>query len=88
MAARLREQEQEGLWAQGRARGDHVALEVTLPQFEAPLYFLGEVMRTDAVEDGVEIACRFDWIGSSDGYREKLDRFLSAHGLPPTTRPA
>ena len=70
------------------AVGDHVALEVTLPQFETPLYFLGEVMRIEAAEDAFEVACRFDWIGSSDGYREKLHRFLAAHGLSASARPA
>ncbi len=69
--------------------GDHVALEVTVPGFEAPLYFLGEVMRVAAAdESGTEVACRFDWIGSSQGYRDKLASFLNAHGLAVPTGPA
>ncbi|MHC4958102.1 MAG: PilZ domain-containing protein [Planctomycetota bacterium] len=62
------------------AVGDHLAVEIVVPGYEEPLYFLGEVVRLGEERGGYELAVRFDWIGKSDAYREKLQAFLAAHG--------
>jgi len=59
--------------------GDHLAVEITVPGFDEPLYFLGEVLRVREDPGGTEIACRFDWLGKSDRYKDKLTRLMSAH---------
>ena len=59
--------------------GDHVAVEVGVPGFEGPLYFLGEVVRVHEERGGYAVAVRFDWLGKSDSYREMLKVFLDAH---------
>lgn len=56
--------------------GDHIAVEIKVPGFEEPLYFLGQVLRTRLVAGGTELACRFDWLGKSDRYKEKVARLL------------
>jgi hypothetical protein len=59
--------------------GDHLAVEIAVPGFEQPLYFLGEVMRLNETPAGTEVACRFDWLGKSDSYKEKLLALIEAH---------
>lgn len=59
--------------------GDQIAVEIAVPGFEDPLYFLGQVVRVHDEAGGTEIGCRFDWLGKSDSYREKLKAFLGAH---------
>ena len=65
--------------------GDHLAVEINVPGFSDPLYFLGQVVRTQLAPGGVEVACRFDWMGKSDRYQDKLAKLLEAHsdGLVP-----
>jgi hypothetical protein len=60
----------------GARVGDHIAVEIKVPGFDEPLYFLGQVVRMRLVAGGTEIACRFDWLGKSDRYREKVARLL------------
>ena len=59
--------------------GDHIAVEISVPGFDEPLYFLGEVRRVNRGPAGCEVGCRFDWIGKSDRYREKLQALIDAH---------
>jgi hypothetical protein len=59
--------------------GDHLAVEISVPGFDEPLYFLGQVVRTRLVPGGTEVACRFDWLGKSDRYRDKLSTLIEAH---------
>ena len=59
--------------------GDHLAVEISVPGFDDPLYFLGEVIRVTPATAGAEIVCRFDWLGRSDQYKEKLGALLEAH---------
>jgi hypothetical protein len=59
--------------------GDHLAVEISVPGYEEPLYFLGEVVRVRRGPKGCDIACRFDWLGKSERYREKLQALLD-HG--------
>ena len=60
--------------------GDHLAVEVAVPGYDEPLYFLGEVVRVNEEAAGFEVGVRFDWLGKSDDYREKLQALLDAHG--------
>lgn len=60
--------------------GDHIAVEVTVAGYDDPLYFLGEVVRAVAGPSGVEVACRFDWLGKSDSYKQKLQALLDTFG--------
>lgn len=60
--------------------GDHIALEVLVPGYERPLYFLAEVVRISQLAAGVEIAIRFDYLGKSDDYKSMLEAFLAQHG--------
>jgi hypothetical protein len=62
--------------------GDHLAVEISVPGYDDPLYFLGEVVRVQRGPKGCEIACRFDWLGKSDHYKEKLQALLDAHAGP------
>ena len=66
--------------------GDHLAVEISVPGFDEPLYFLGEVLRVSRGPQGTEIACRFDWLGKSDRYKDKLAKLLEAH--IPTSAPS
>jgi len=59
--------------------GDYLAVEIKVPGYEDPLYFLGEVTRLDRTPGGTEIACRFDWLGKSESYKEKLTALIDAH---------
>lgn len=59
--------------------GDHLAVEISVPGYDEPLYFLGEVLRVRRDAAGTEIACRFDWLGKSDRYKDKLATLLAAH---------
>ena len=61
------------------AVGDHLAVEISVPGFDEPLYFLGEVLRVSHAAKGTEIACRFDWLGKSDRYKDKLAKLLDVH---------
>ena len=63
----------------GARAGDHIAVEISVPGYEEPLYFLGMVTRTQLVKSGTEIACRFDWLGKSDRYKEKLAALIHSH---------
>ena len=63
----------------GARAGDHIAVEISVPGFDEPLYFLGQVVRTHLVSGGTEIACHFDWLGKSDRYKEKLQTLIEAH---------
>ncbi len=63
----------------GARAGDHIAVEISVPGYEDPLYFLGTVIRTHLVDSGTEMACRFDWLGKSDRYEEKLSSLIDAH---------
>jgi hypothetical protein len=63
----------------GAKVGDHLAVEISIPGFDEPLYFLGEVLRVQKNPAGTEIACRFDWLGKSDRYKDKLAALISAH---------
>ena len=65
----------------GARAGDYISVEITVPSYEEPLYFLGQVIRTHLVNSGTEIACRFDWLGKSDRYKEKLAALISAHDV-------
>jgi len=58
---------------------DHLAVEITVPGFDEPLYFLGTVVHVHEVDNGIEIGCRFDWLGKSDRYKEKLMALMEAH---------
>jgi hypothetical protein len=60
--------------------GDHLALEVLVPGYESPLYFLAEVVRTSEMAAGVEVAVRFDYLGKSEDYKSMLTDFLAEHG--------
>jgi hypothetical protein len=60
--------------------GDHIAVEIAVPGYEAPLYFLGQVVRHTDTDAGTELAIRFDYLGKSDDYKAMLIRFLEAHG--------
>ena len=60
--------------------GDQLSVEITVPGFDDPLYFLGEVCRIVNRVGGYEVACRFDWLGQSDRYKEKLEALIAAHG--------
>ncbi len=60
--------------------GDQLSVEITVPGFAAPLYFLGEVVRVEKWAAAYEVACRFDWLGQSYKYREKLEALIAAHG--------
>ncbi len=59
--------------------GDHLTVEIQVPGFDDPLYFLSQVVRTQVVAGGIEVACRFDWMGKSDRYQEKLAALIEAH---------
>ena len=59
--------------------GDHLSVEISVPGFDEPLYVLGEVVRVREEAGGYEVACRFDWLGKSDRYKEKLEALISAH---------
>jgi len=59
--------------------GDHLAVEIKVPGFTEPLYFLGQVVRTRLVAGGTEVACRFDWLGKSDRYKDKLASLVASH---------
>ena len=59
--------------------GDHLAVQISVPGYSEPLYFLGQVIRVREEAAGTEIGCRFDWMGKSDSYREKLAALISAH---------
>ena len=59
--------------------GQHVTVEIRVPGYDDPLYFLGEVIWTRQTGGSVEVGCRFDWIGQSDGYRAKLQALLDDH---------
>ena len=59
--------------------GDHLAVEISVPGFDDPLYFLGEVVRLIESPGGTTVACRFDWLGKCDRYKEKLEAFIKAH---------
>lgn len=56
--------------------GAHIAVEIGVPGYDEPLYFLGEVVRAVPGPSGVEVACRFDWLGKSDSYKDKLAALL------------
>lgn len=60
----------------GARAGQHLAVQVCVPGYDAPLYFIGTIVRTQLVPDGTEVACRFDWLGKSDHYKEKLGVLL------------
>jgi len=60
--------------------GDHIAIEIAVPGYEKPLYFLGQVIRHRETDAGTELAVRFDYLGKSDGYKAMLTDFLTAHG--------
>ena len=60
----------------GAKVGDQLAVEIKVPGYEEPVYFLGQVVRTRLVPGGTELACRFDWLGKSDRYKEKVARLL------------
>ena len=60
--------------------GDHIAIEIAVPGYDAPLYFLGQVVRHQETDAGTELAVRFDYLGKSDDYKSMLSRFLDAHG--------
>ena len=59
--------------------GDHLAVEIAVPGYEDPLYFLGEVMRIDEIEGRSEIALRFEFLGKSENYKELLDELVREH---------
>lgn len=59
--------------------GDHLAVEIAVPGYDEPLYFLGQVVRLQETAAGTEIGCRFDWLGKSDRYKEKLTKLVQAH---------
>ena len=59
--------------------GDHLAVEISVPNFQEPLYFLGEVVRIGEEAAGYAVAVRFDWLGKSDRYKKKLAAFIDAH---------
>jgi len=62
--------------------GDHVTVEIAVPGFDKPLYFLGVVMRVEFCPDNPDsrmLAVRFDWLGKTDRYREKLAVLTGAH---------
>jgi hypothetical protein len=59
--------------------GDYLAVEITVPGFDDPLYFLGEVVRVSEETAGTTVACRFDWLGKCDHYKEKLQALIDAH---------
>ena len=59
--------------------GDSLAVEITVPGYDAPLYFLGQVVRVSEGASGCELAVRFDWLGKSDHYKEKLEALIDAH---------
>jgi hypothetical protein len=60
--------------------GDHIAIEIAVPGYEDPLYFLGQVVRQSVTDAGTELAIRFDYLGKSDDYKSMLTDFLGAHG--------
>jgi len=60
--------------------GDHIALEVLVPGYERPLYFLAEVVRATEMASGVEVAVRFNYLGKSEDYKSMLHEFLTEHG--------
>lgn len=59
--------------------GDSLAVEIRVPGYDDPLYFLGQVVRVHDDTAGTEIAVRFDWLGKSDRYKEKVQALLEAH---------
>lgn len=60
--------------------GDHIAIEIAVPGYEKPLYFLGQVIRLQQTDAGTELAIRFDYLGKSDDYKSMLTDFIAAHG--------
>ena len=60
--------------------GDQISVEILVPGFDDPLYFLGEVIRVTEDVAGHIVACRFDWLGESERNKEKLEALLAAHG--------
>jgi len=68
--------------AQTDARlGVHLAVEIAVPGHEAPLYFLGEVVRLTESADGKELGLRFDFLGKSENYKSLLAELLDAHAV-------
>ena len=60
--------------------GDHIAIEIAVPGYGVPLYFLGQVVRHQKTTAGTELAVRFDYLGKSDDYKAMMAEFLVAHG--------
>ena len=60
--------------------GDHLALEISVPGYEDPLYFLGKVMRVERLDGRSEIALSFEFLGKSENYKELLDQLIHDHG--------
>ena len=66
----------------GPELGTHLALEITVPGFDDPLYFLGVVIRSEPCPEAPgsrQVAARFAWLGKSDRYREKLEILSREH---------
>jgi hypothetical protein len=59
--------------------GDSLAVEISVPGYDEPLYFIGQVVRVTELASGAELAVRFDWLGKSDHYKEKLEALIHAH---------
>jgi len=66
----------------GPELGTHLALEISVPGYDDPLYFLGVVIRSKACPEAPGsrlVAARFAWLGKSDRYREKLEVLAREH---------
>ena len=61
--------------------GDHLALEISVPGYEEPLYFLGEVKRVEHLDGRSEIALSFEFLGKSENYKELLEQLIREHGV-------
>ena len=59
--------------------GDHLAVEIAVPGYEDPLYFLGEVVRVDQLDGRSEIGLRFEFLGKSENYKGLLDELIREH---------
>ena len=59
--------------------GDQLAVEIAVPGYDKPLYFLGEVVRVTETEAGKELGLRFDFLGKSENYKALLAQLLDSH---------
>ena len=60
--------------------GDHLTVEISVPGYENPLYFLGTVRRVERIKEHTEIGLQFDFLGKSENYKALLAELVREHG--------